>query len=109
MGALQGLGRGVCRGSVRERALTLFSSQRLQFSVPWGGENRWGLLFLSALLAGGVVIFFSTRSKNTCFFLRRGRRKLGLFNQELRCAEEVDAWLEAAVGGSARAHVQDSV
>lgn len=33
----------------------------------------------------------------------------GLFNQELRCAEEVDAWLEAAVGGSARTHVQDSV
>ena len=75
-GGVEGLDRGVCRGSVRERALTLFSSQRLQFSVPWGGENLWGLLFLSALLAGGVVIFFlqpgrrrpvfsSTRAKKT--------------------------------------------
>ena len=32
-----------------------------------------------------------------------------LFNQELCCAEEVDAWLEAAVCGSAWANVKYSV
>ena len=69
-----------------------------------------GASFPFCIACGGVLLFFFFNPvEEDLFFLRRGRRKLGLFNQELRCAEEVDAWLEAAVGGSARAHVQDSV
>ena len=87
----------------------VFFDQRGKCSSTRGGE-----VFFDQR---GEVFFDQVEEYQEGHWLWGGTLALGrgtgfgarLFNQELCCAEEVDAWLEAAVCGSAWANVKYSV